>query len=97
MKSKGITAVLEDDISMVMYRRALQGYSLNLNKVRDDSPSSWQSSSAQGFGQPLDNMIIQQMHQPSDVEVDPLTEVWDWIHRACGLSGMDFSSAYGSL
>jgi hypothetical protein len=39
LKSKGITAVLEDDISMVMYRRALQGYSLNLNKV-SESPCS---------------------------------------------------------
>lgn len=39
LKSKGITAVLEDDISMVMYRRALQGYSLNLNKV-SESPRS---------------------------------------------------------
>lgn len=28
VKSKGVTAVLEDDISMIMYKRALQGYSL---------------------------------------------------------------------
>jgi WD repeat-containing protein mio len=83
VKQRGVNHVVEEDISMVMRKRALKGYCLS--KV-------WALTyfgmfpAKLTFFQPFDNSTI--AHEDDDAarnHDDSLSEVWAWIHRELSL------------